>query len=195
MSPNDRPLSNFSSGYNNELQMSSFYTALCGQAKRALRVVVCSTFTTVTCGHGQSSSYLRTWKLSPLQRQHLGWYGRGHCRGPLSATWQDEYSTISWFSWNCSTGILQDVPLALRQSLFQHNGAPGHCREDVRQLLNATCPGRWTERGGPIVLPLQSLIITSTDIFLRHVKEHVYAVPPRTIEDLVARIQRSMSAC
>jgi hypothetical protein len=41
--------------------------------------------------------------LSPLQGQRSGWYRRRHCRGPLSATWQADCSTMSWFSWNSST--------------------------------------------------------------------------------------------
>jgi hypothetical protein len=48
-------------------------------------------------------------------------------------------------------GLLADVPLAVRQRLwFQHDAAPAHYGEDVRQWLNATYPGRWIGRGGPI---------------------------------------------
>jgi hypothetical protein len=43
-------------------------------------------------------------------------------------------------------GLLEGVPLAVRQSLFQPDGAPAHYEEDVRQWLNATYPKEldWT---------------------------------------------------
>jgi hypothetical protein len=48
-------------------------------------------------------------------------------------------------------GLLEDVPVAVRQRLlFQHDGAPAHYGEDVRKWLNATYPGRWIGRRGPI---------------------------------------------
>jgi hypothetical protein len=41
------------------------------------------------------------------------------------------------------SGLLEGVPLAVWQRLwFQHDGAPGHYGEDIRQWLNATYPGR-----------------------------------------------------
>jgi hypothetical protein len=47
-------------------------------------------------------------------------------------------------------GLLKDMPLAVRQRLwFQHDGAPAHYGEDIRQWLNATYPGRWIGPGGP----------------------------------------------
>jgi hypothetical protein len=79
--------SNFANCYDiNTLRMSSFYTTFCGQMKRVLRVRACSMSTTVTSGHGIILMLYRTWVSTPLQRQRLGWYRRGHCRGPLSAT-------------------------------------------------------------------------------------------------------------
>jgi hypothetical protein len=36
-------------------------------------------------------------------------------------------------------GLLEDEPLTVRNRLwFQHNGAPGHYRNDIQQWLNAT---------------------------------------------------------
>jgi hypothetical protein len=92
-------------------------------------------------------------------------------------------------------GLLEDVPLAVRQRLwFQHDGAPAHYGEDVRQWLNATYPGRWIGRGGPIAWPLRSPDLTPMDFFLwGHLKEQVYAIPPRTIEDLVARFKAAVT--
>jgi hypothetical protein len=92
-------------------------------------------------------------------------------------------------------GLLEDVPLTVRQRLwFQHDGAPAHYREDVRQCLNATYPGRWIEGAAPIAWPLWSPDPTPMDFFLwGHLKEQVYTVPSRTIEDLVARLQAAVT--
>jgi hypothetical protein len=92
-------------------------------------------------------------------------------------------------------GLLENVPLAVRQRLwFQHDGAPAHYEEDVRQWLNATFPGRWIRRGGPIAWPPRSPHLTQMDFFLwGHLKEQVYAVSPRTIEDLVEGLQAAMT--
>jgi hypothetical protein len=58
------------------------------------------------------------------------------------------------------------------------------------QWLNTTYPGRWIGRGGPIAWPPRSPDVTPMVFFLwGHLKEQVYAVPPRTIQDLVARLQ------
>jgi hypothetical protein len=68
--------------------------------------------------------------------------------------------------------------------------SPAHYGEDVRQCLNASCPGRWIGHGGSIAWPPRSPDLTPMDFSLRgHLKECVYAVPPRTIEDLVAKLQ------
>jgi hypothetical protein len=92
-------------------------------------------------------------------------------------------------------GLLQDVPLAVRQRLwFQHDGAPAHYGEDIWQWLNETYPGRWIGRGGPIAWPFRSPDPTPVDFFLwGYVKEQVYAVPARAIEDLVARLQAAVT--
>jgi hypothetical protein len=92
-------------------------------------------------------------------------------------------------------GLLEDVPLAVSQRLwFQHNGAQTHYGDDVRQWLNATYPGRWIGRGGPIAWPPWSPDLTPINFFLwGHLKEQVYAVPPRTIEDLAAKLQAAMT--
>jgi hypothetical protein len=91
--------------------------------------------------------------------------------------------------------LLEDVPLAVRQRLwFQHDGAPACYGEDVRQWLNVTYPGRWIERRRSIAWPPRSPDLTPMDFFLwGHLKEQVYAVPPRTIEDLVVRLQAAVT--
>jgi hypothetical protein len=80
-------------------------------------------------------------------------------------------------------GLLEDAPLTVRQRLwFQHDGTPEHYGENVRQWLNATCPVR-------------SLDLSPVDFSCGgYLKEHVHAVPPRTIEDLVARLQAAVTS-
>jgi hypothetical protein len=71
---------------------------------------------------------------------------------------------------------------------FQLDGAPSHCREDIRQWLNVTHPGRWTGLGGSIARPPRSLDLTAMEFFLwEHLKEHVCAVSLGTIEYLVGK--------
>jgi hypothetical protein len=78
------------------------------------------------------------------------------------------------------------MPLPCRSCGFR---TPGHYGEDVQQWFN-TCPGRWTGRRGLIAWSPWTPDLTAMDFFLRgHVKEHIYAVPPRTIKDLVARLK------
>jgi hypothetical protein len=81
---------------------------------------------------------------------------------------------------NVLPGLLEDVPLAVRQKLwFQHDGTPAHFGEDVRQWLNATYPGRWIRCGGPIAWRPQSPDLTS--------------MAPRAVEVLVARLQAAVT--
>jgi hypothetical protein len=92
------------------------------------------------------------WLSSPLQRQGLGWNGRGNWHGPLSATWQADWSTISRFSgssgaaWSCVSSYEAEI-------MVQYDGAPAHCWIDGRQWLNATCLGRRIGYRGSIACP------------------------------------------
>jgi hypothetical protein len=73
--------------------------------------------------------------------------------------------------------------LAVRQRLwFQHDGARVGYGVDVQQWLNTAYAERLTGHRGPIAWhPLLSCG--------GHLKEHVYAVPLRTIEVLLAGFQ------
>jgi hypothetical protein len=63
-------------------------------------------------------------------------------------------------------GLLEDVPLAVRQRLwFQHDRAPAHCGEDVWKQLNTTYPEMWTGNWGLIRWPLRSLDLTLMGFF------------------------------
>jgi hypothetical protein len=65
------------------------------------------------------------------------------------------------------------LPLAVRQRvLFQHDGAPLYC---------------WD--GLDVEAQLQGLLSHR----MEHLKDHVYAVPPRIFEDLVARSQAAVA--
>jgi hypothetical protein len=91
-------------------------------------------------------------------------------------------------------GLLESVPLAVTQTWFQQDGTPEHYGEDFRQWLNDTYPGRWIGHGGPIAWPPQSPDLTPVDFFVwGNLKEHVYLVPHRTIEDLVGRLQEAVT--
>jgi hypothetical protein len=91
-------------------------------------------------------------------------------------------------------GLLEEVPLSVRQGIwFQHDGAPPHCAENVRKWLDVKYPGRWIGRGGHIASPPCSRDLTPFDLFLwGHLKEHGYAVPPTSIEDLVATLHAAI---
>jgi hypothetical protein len=92
-------------------------------------------------------------------------------------------------------GLLQHLPPAVMQRLwFKHDGAPAHYGEDIRQCLKATHTGRWIGRGGPISWPPRLPDLTPMDFFLwEQLKEQVHAVPPRTIKDLVTRLQAALT--
>jgi hypothetical protein len=94
---------NFANGYDiNTLRWSSLYIIFCGQTKYVLRIRVCSTSTVATSGYGKILFLSKNVGL--FQRQCFDWNRRGHFRGPLSATWGADCSTMSWFSGNCCTG-------------------------------------------------------------------------------------------
>ncbi|GFU58731.1 hypothetical protein TNCV_932721 [Trichonephila clavipes] len=86
--------------------------------------------------------------------------------------------------------MLNDVPMPIRQRIrFQHDGAPAHFSIDVRAHLQATFPGGWIGRGGPIAWPARSPDLSPLDFFLwGFLKGLVYETPVATPEDLVGRI-------
>jgi hypothetical protein len=73
----------------------------------------------------------------------------------LSAQWYHDFHEIVLL------GMLEDVPLALRQRLwFQHDGAALRYGEDVWQWLNMTYSGSWIGCGGQIAWHPLSLDLT-----------------------------------
>ena len=49
---------------------------------------------------------------------------------------------------------------------FQHDGAPPHYTNRVRELLNELLPNRWLGRGGPVAWPPRSTDLTPLDYYL-----------------------------
>jgi len=50
--------------------------------------------------------------------------------------------------------LLEDIPLMVRRHMyFQHDGAPPHYINCVRELLIELFPIRWLSRGGPVAWP------------------------------------------
>ncbi|GBN71799.1 hypothetical protein AVEN_202372-1 [Araneus ventricosus] len=68
-----------------------------------------------------------------------------------------------------------------------HDGAPAHFLIAVHNHLNATYPGRWIGRWGPVAWPLCSPI-PWISFFWGHQKSLVYRTPVDTLEDLAAQI-------
>lgn len=86
--------------------------------------------------------------------------------------------------------MLEDVPLELlRRMWLQHDGAPSHSTQEIRDYLNTNFPNRWIGRGGTINWPARSPDLTKCDFFLwGFVKNKVYASSPTTAEDMKERI-------
>jgi hypothetical protein len=57
--------------------------------------------------------------------------------------------------------------------------------------LDAKYPGRWIGRRGPVLWPPRSPRLSAVDVFL---KEHVCAVLPRTVDDLMTSLQAVVTA-
>jgi len=58
---------------------------------------------------------------------------------------------------------------------FQHDGAPPHYTNSVREFLNELFLNRWLGRGGPVAWPPRSPDLTPLDYYLwGHMKTLVY---------------------
>jgi hypothetical protein len=138
------------------LRLSSLYITLCGQTKHVLRLMMYSTSTTVSSGHGivlmpSGSAYQVSFSFSVWAVIVSNIFV-----GPIC------YLTGFSFLETVLLSLLEDVPLML----FQHDGAQVHYREDIWQYLGATYPWRWTGRRTSIAWPHRSRDRTPTDYFL-----------------------------
>lgn len=86
--------------------------------------------------------------------------------------------------------LLEDVPLDLRARMWlQHDGAPAHSAQIVRDYLNAAYPGRWIGRGG-VPWPPRSPDLNPLDYFLwGYFKELVYQTENNNENQLRQNIQ------
>jgi hypothetical protein len=113
------------------------------------------------------------------------WLDSWRCNGPLSATWQADCPKISGFSGNCSTG------------------AAWNCEAEiaVQRSMGKLSVSGWTrliqesglEREGRCLASSVSGTESVTLFLLGLLKEHVSAVPPRTVGDLVAKPQAAVT--
>jgi hypothetical protein len=71
------------------------------------------------------------------------------------------------FLQNYLPGLLEDVPLDVRQNMWLlHDGAPPHNRRVVRDYLDISFADRWIGRNGPISWPAQSPDLNPYDFYL-----------------------------
>lgn len=57
-------------------------------------------------------------------------------------------SELSQSIWKITGGLLEDVPIAIRQEMWwQHEGAPAHHAQIVKQLFDTCFFNRWIRRG------------------------------------------------
>jgi hypothetical protein len=94
------------------------------------------------------------------------------------------------FLQNYLPGLLEDVPLDVRQNMWLlHDGAPPHNRRVVRDYLDISFADRWIERNGPISWPARSPDLNPCDFYLwGHMKQLVYTNEIATVEELRRRI-------
>lgn len=86
--------------------------------------------------------------------------------------------------------LLENVPTSVRRAMwFQHDGAPAHYAQDVRNYLSNTFPQQWIGRRGPVRWPARSPDLSCLDFFFwGALKSMVYETPVDTDTVLVARI-------
>jgi len=73
-------------------------------------------------------------------------------------------------------GLLEDIPLMIRsQTYFQHDGAPPHYTQHVREYLNESFHNSWLGCGRPVAWPLRLPDLALLDCYLwGHMKTLVY---------------------
>lgn len=86
--------------------------------------------------------------------------------------------------------LLENVPLADLQNMWlQHDGAPAHFGQIVRDFLNQNYNQQWIGRGGPVSWPPRSPDLTPLDFYVwGRMKELVYSTPVENELDLIGRI-------
>ncbi|GBM34478.1 hypothetical protein AVEN_106717-1 [Araneus ventricosus] len=84
---------------------------------------------------------------------------------------------------------LYAVPQFPEGVIFQHDGAPPHYGNTIREFLDATFPQRWIGRCAVMAWPPRSPDLTPLDFYLwGYVKQHVYSERINDIIHLKPRI-------
>lgn len=108
-------------------------------------------------------------------------------QGPLtSATYLD-------FLEHHLPGLLDIIPVPKRaEIIYQHDGAPAHSSNTVRDFLNLQYP-RWIGRVGPISWPPRSPDLTPLDFFVwGFLKQEVYRTEVICLQDLSRRLDAAI---
>lgn len=86
--------------------------------------------------------------------------------------------------------LMEEVPLEERIGMwFQHDGAPAHFGNIIREYLDLTFGECWIGRGGPTLWPPRSPDLTPLDFYVwGRMKELVYSSPVENEIELVGRI-------
>lgn len=86
---------------------------------------------------------------------------------------------------------LDNIPLAqLRETWYQHDGAPPHIARPVRERLTELFGDHWIGRYGPHAWPPRSPDLTPLDFFLwGHVKDRVFDRPCQTADEMRDKIE------
>ncbi|KAJ2940836.1 hypothetical protein O0L34_g10090 [Tuta absoluta] len=97
---------------------------------------------------------------------------------------------------NVIPDLLDDIPLSYidqqDQMYYQHDGAPAHYQQAVRQHLTTEFGERWIGRAGPVPWPARSPDLTPLDFYLwGEVKRLVYTEEASSVDDLKQRIIRA----
>jgi len=100
---------------------------------------------------------------STIQETPIYW-GRYNPHGTVENNYQHRSSVNVWCGLICAPSLVrtfsrnflrdelpalvEHVPLQTRQMYYQHDGAPPHFSQVVRQYLHHKFPNRWIGRGG-----------------------------------------------
>lgn len=89
--------------------------------------------------------------------------------------------------------LLENISLQLRRDMwFQHDGAPAHTTNRIRDWINSKYPNRWIGRNGPFLWPARSPHLTPLDFFLwGTMKDLMYSTEVNTRDELISRINEA----
>jgi hypothetical protein len=154
--------------------------------KHVLLARACSTPTTITYGHdnpcGTCDHVYQVYFRASM----------GTCHGPLICYLTDWL--LNDFLETVLPGLFEHVPLAEVEDLVSVQQNIGTLWGRCLAVAEMAYPGRWEEHWGPIFMA-SSVDTSNSDRFFSYQDtwRNIYAVPSRTIEDLVHRLQAAMT--